>query len=35
MSRPFLELRGISKTYPGVMALADVSLPWRPARSWA
>src|SRR3954471_7268281 len=26
MSRPFLELRGIRKTYPGVTALADVSL---------
>ena len=26
MSRPFLELRGIGKTYPGVTALADVSL---------
>ncbi|MGE3294757.1 MAG: ATP-binding cassette domain-containing protein, partial [Geminicoccaceae bacterium] len=26
MSRPFLELRGIGKTYPGVTALSDVSL---------
>ncbi len=26
MSAPFLELRGIGKTYPGVTALADVSL---------
>ena len=26
MSGPFLELRGIGKTYPGVTALADVSL---------
>ncbi len=26
MTRPFLELRGIGKTYPGVTALADVDL---------
>src|ERR1044072_4295548 len=25
-SQPFLELNGITKTYPGVVALADVSL---------
>ncbi|MFL5336997.1 MAG: sugar ABC transporter ATP-binding protein [Geminicoccaceae bacterium] len=30
MSRPFLELRGIGKTYPGVTALADVSLAVEP-----
>lgn len=30
MPEPILELKSISKTYPGVNALADVSLQVRP-----